>query len=69
VLGGLSTIVAYYMRAGAGVFVDELLNDDQRRWPVVKFLAPVGADFDVNLTAVLTDALGRGQFVMPGLAG
>src|SRR5262249_59221891 len=53
---------------GAGVFVDEMLNDDQRRRPVVELFAPVRADVDAYLAAALTDALGLGQLVVPGLA-
>jgi hypothetical protein len=54
---------------GADVFVNEMLDDKQRCRPVIELLAPVGADVHADLATVRTDALGLGQFVMPGLAG
>jgi hypothetical protein len=49
--------------------VDEGLNDEQRRRPVVELFALVHADVDAHLAATLTEALGLGQLVVPGLAG
>jgi len=38
--------------------VDEVLDHEQRRRPVIELFAPVRADIDAHLTAVRTDALG-----------
>jgi hypothetical protein len=44
--------------------MDEVLNDDQRRRPVVELFALVHADVNAHLSAALTDTLGLG----PGLS-
>src|SRR5262245_41742545 len=46
-----------------------MLDDKQRSRSVIELLAPVGADVDADLAAVRTEALGLGQFMMPGFAG
>jgi len=56
-------------KTGAGVFVDEMLDDEQRSRPVVELFAPIHTNVDVCPAAALTDALGLGQLVMPGLVG
>jgi hypothetical protein len=48
--------------------VDEVLDHEQRRRPIVELFAPIRADVDTRLAAALTDAVGLGQFVVPGLA-
>jgi hypothetical protein len=54
--------------AGADILVDEVLDHEQRRRPVVELFAPVRTDVDADLAATLTDALGLRQFVVLGLA-
>jgi hypothetical protein len=49
--------------------VDEVLDHEQRRRPIVELFAPVGADVDADLAAARTDLLGLGQLVVPRLAG
>jgi hypothetical protein len=49
--------------------VDEVLDHEQRRRPVIKLFAPIRADVDTHLAAARADALGLSQLVMPGLAG
>jgi hypothetical protein len=48
--------------------VDEVLDDELRGRPVVELLAFVHADVDPQPAAALADAIGLGQFVVPGLA-
>jgi hypothetical protein len=48
--------------------VDEVFDHEQRRRLVVELFASVRADIDAHLAAALTDALGLGQLVVPGLA-
>jgi len=49
--------------------VDEVLDHEQRRRPIIELFAPVRADIDASLAAARADALGLGQLVMPRLAG
>jgi len=49
--------------------VDEVLDHEQRRRPIIELFAPVCADIDAHLAAGRASALGLGQLVMPGLAG
>jgi len=49
--------------------VDEVLDHEQRRRPVIELFAPVGADIDAGLATSRTGALGLAQLVVPGLAG
>jgi hypothetical protein len=55
--------------ARADIFVDEVLDHEQARRPVIELLAPVRPDIDADLAAGRTGALDLGQFVVPGLAG
>src|SRR5262249_59790696 len=52
---------------GADIFVDEVLDHEQRRRPVIELFAPVRADIDAHLAAGRAGAVGLGQLVMPGL--
>src|SRR5262249_58637953 len=54
---------------GTDVLVDEVLDHEQRRRPVVELFALVHADVDAHLAAPLADALGLGQLVVHGLTG
>src|SRR5262249_53226614 len=54
---------------GANVLVDEVLDHEQGRRPVIELLAPIRADIDAHLAASRAGAFGLGQFVMLGLAG
>jgi hypothetical protein len=49
--------------------VHKVLDHEERRRPVIKLFAPVGADIGARLAAGRADALGLGQLVMPGFAG
>jgi hypothetical protein len=46
-----------------------MFDHEQRRRPVIELFTPVRADIDAHPAAGRTDALGRGQLVVPGLAG
>jgi hypothetical protein len=49
--------------------MDEMLDHEQRRRPVIELFTPVRADIDARLAASGANAFGLGQLVMPGLAG
>lgn len=49
--------------------MDEVLDHEQRRRPVIELFTPVRADIDAHLAAGRTGALGLGQLVVPGLVG
>ena len=48
--------------------MDEVLDHEQRRRPIIELFTPICANINAHLATARAEALGLGQFVMPGLA-